>query len=398
MEPVTHILTGACLSRTGLNRRAAYATLAMAVAAELPDIDTLWSIRGPVASFQHHRGITHTFLGIPFEAAIVVAAIYGLHRWRLYRAQQEGLLNPGPRALNPVRTAAPVRWGLLYGFTLLALLSHLFLDFTNNYGIRPFFPFNPHWYAASIVFIFDPLIFALLLAALVLPALFRLVSSEVGARRQPFAARGWAIAAFLAIIALWTIRETQHNQAIQLAMVQSIAAPQVASPSTQPLSPDSPAPSDPTPIYLQAQRALANPDPLSPFRWYTVTDFGPLYQLGQADTRASTLTPNQVTQPKLNPSPAFLAAEASPLGRAYLDWSSMPFITITQASDAAGLDDLGDTLAPGHTIVQFADPRFMGNALLLPTSGRTPLTGKIELDANNRVVNQSMDGRVQSNR
>jgi len=383
MEPVTHILTGACLSRTGLNRRAAYATLAMAVAAEFPDIDTLWSIRGPVASFEHHRGITHTFLGIPFEAAIVVAAIYGLHRWRTRK--------------DPVKTAAPVHWGLLYGFTLLALLSHLFLDFTNNYGLRPFFPFNSHWYAASIVFIFDPLIFALLLTALVLPAIFRLVSSEVGARRQPFAARGWAIAAFLAIIALWTFRETQHNRAIQLAMAQNIAAPQVSSPILQPISPDSPAPPDQPPVYLQAQRALANPDPLSPFRWYTVIDFGPLYQLAEANTNTSTLVPNQVTQPKLNPSPALLAAEASPLGRAYLDWSSMPFITITHASDATALDDLGDTLAPGHTIVQFSDPRFMGNALLLHTSERTPLTGKVELDANNRVVRQSMDGRVQHN-
>jgi inner membrane protein len=27
MEPVTHLLTGACLSRTGLNRKAAYASL-----------------------------------------------------------------------------------------------------------------------------------------------------------------------------------------------------------------------------------------------------------------------------------------------------------------------------------------------------------------------------------
>jgi len=383
MEPVTHILTGACLSRTGLNRRAAYATLAMAVAAELPDIDTLWSLRGPVAGFEHHRGITHTFLGIPFEAAIVVAAIYGLHRWRTRK--------------NPVKTAAPVRWGLLYGFTLLALLSHLFLDFTNNYGIRPFFPFNPHWYAASIVFIFDPLIFALLLAALVLPAIFHLVSSEVGARRQPFAARGWAVAAFLAIIALWTFREIQHNRAIQLAMAQSIAAPQISSPIIQPISPDSVAPPDQTPAYLQAQRVLASPDPLSLFRWYTVTDFGPLYQLAEANTRTSTLVPNQITQPKLNPSPALLAAEASPLGRVYLDWSSMPFITITQASNATGLDDLGDPLAPGHTIVQFADPRFMGNALLLHTNGRTPLTGKVELDANGRVVKQSMDGRAQRN-
>ena len=40
-----------------------------------------------------------------------------------------------------------MRWGLLYGFVLIALLSHLLLDWTNNYGLRPFFPFNPHWYA-----------------------------------------------------------------------------------------------------------------------------------------------------------------------------------------------------------------------------------------------------------
>ena len=68
MEPVTHILTGACLSRAGLNRRAAYATLTMAIAAEFPDIDTLWSLRGPIAGFQHHRGITHTFVGLPVRS------------------------------------------------------------------------------------------------------------------------------------------------------------------------------------------------------------------------------------------------------------------------------------------------------------------------------------------
>jgi len=387
MEPVTHILTGACLSRTGLNRHAAYTTLAMAVAAELPDMDTLWSLNGPVAGFTHHRGITHTFIGVPVEAAIVVAAIYGIHRWRIARAV---------KTQRPL-TAVPVRWDLLYGFTLLALLSHLFLDYTNNYGLRPFFPFNPHWYAASIVFIFDPLIFALLLAALVLPAIFRLVGSEVGVRRQPFAARGWAIAALLCIVALWTLRETQHTRAIQLAMAQSITSPIVSPQPTQTIddsaaAAESPAPSDPAPVYLAAQRTLASPDLLNPFHWYTVTDFGPLYQLAKADSRTGVIVPNQVTQHKLNPSPALLAAEASRLGRAYLDWSSMPFITITAD---AGPDDLGDTLAPGHTLVQFVDPRFLGDTVLLRTSGHTPLTAKVELDANGHIVQQSMDGRAE---
>src|ERR1700757_45676 len=121
MEPVTHFLTGACLARSGFNRKAAYATLAMTLAAEAPDLDILWAIRGPVAGFQHHRGITHTFLGAPFVALAAT--------------------------------------GLVWLFALIAALSHIFLDWTNNYGVRPFFPFNPHWYSLDIIFIFEPLIF-----------------------------------------------------------------------------------------------------------------------------------------------------------------------------------------------------------------------------------------------
>ncbi len=82
MEPVTHFLTGACLGRSGFNRKTAYATLAMTLAAEAPDLDVLWGLRGPVAGFQHHRGITHTFLGAPFVALAVTGVVWLWHRSR----------------------------------------------------------------------------------------------------------------------------------------------------------------------------------------------------------------------------------------------------------------------------------------------------------------------------
>src|SRR5271170_7381513 len=204
MEPITHLMTGACLARAGFNRKAAYATVAMTLAAEAPDLDTLWAVDGPIAAFQHHRGWTHTFFGLPFEAAIVVGIIWLYHRWRSRR----------PSAKPPI---APVRWGLLYLFILIALLSHLLLDWTNNYGLRPFFPFNPRWYAGSFVFIFEPLMFAFLLIALIAPALFGLVGSEVGARKSPFRGRGWAIAALIAIAALCGLRAFEHSKALELA-------------------------------------------------------------------------------------------------------------------------------------------------------------------------------------
>ncbi len=80
MEPVTHFLTGACLGRSGFNRTTAYATLAMTLAAEAPDLDMLWGLRGPVAAFEHHRGITHSLLGAPFMALLVTGSMWLWHR------------------------------------------------------------------------------------------------------------------------------------------------------------------------------------------------------------------------------------------------------------------------------------------------------------------------------
>ena len=433
MEPVTHILTGACLSRTGLNRRAAYATLTMAVAAEFPDIDTLWGLRGPVEGFEHHRGITHAFLGLPFEAAFIVAAVYGWHRWRVRRARATaearsrfpytpagkerlpgtpaagrterkttaktgaGALIQGEGAaqaavVKPL-TAAPVRWGVLYGLALLALLSHLLLDYANNYGLRPFFPFNDRWYAASIVFIFDPVMFVLLLGALTAPWLFGLVGSEVGARKQPFPARGWAIAALLGVAALWTLRAVEHEHAVQLAMAQSLAAPVPVMSSAQPLPPDALAPAEPTPTYLPAQRVLASPDPLNPFQWSAVTDFGPLYQLSEIDTRNRELTTGDTTYPKPGRSAAVLAAEESQLGRVYMDWSPMPIVDVARADSELAAATSGDPGAVGAVVVTFRDPRFMGG--WMGDAARSALVGTVALDAAGHVARETMDGHVE---
>src|ERR1700678_4519342 len=185
MEPVTHFLTGACLARTGFNRRTAYATLAMTLAAEAPDLDVFWGFRGPVAGFEHHRGITHTFLGAPVVALAVTGVVWLWH---------------GSRRKQPM--LAP-HWALLWLLSLLSVLSHIFLDWTNNYGVRPFFPFNPRWYSLDIVFIFEPVIFCALVLGLLIPAILRLVDREIGARKVLFRGGGWAIAA-LSIAALCT--------------------------------------------------------------------------------------------------------------------------------------------------------------------------------------------------
>ncbi len=355
MEPVTHILTGAVLARAGFNRRAAYATVAMAIAAEMPDLDTVSSMFGPVAGFEHHRGITHTFAAVPFEAALLTLVFFGVHRMRRRPA-----------------TRAPTRWGWLFAGTLAALLSHLLLDWTNNYGIRPFFPFNPRWYAGSFVFIFEPVLWLILVAALGMPLLFRLINGEVGAgagsAKTKFIGRPSAIAALVAIAALYLLRFHERQSAIHLVADEM---PGVS-------------------------RVFASPHPLNPWLWSTVADTPDALQLMTVHTNSGTIDPPAPadTLRKPDATPVLDAARQTRLGRVYLDWSSWPVLS-------AAPDDTD----PRHPLmtVTFADARFLYNTGLLqgrPGNGSAPpLSATVLLDmaapAGQRLVETRMGGRMQ---
>ena len=388
MEPVTHLLTGACLARTGFDRRVRYATVGMALAAEFPDVDTVWSLEGPVSGFQHHRGITHTLLGLPFEAAFLLLCVFG---WHTLRGRGDRA-SAGSSARSRTALRAPFRWGALYGCLLLALLSHLLLDYTNNYGIRPFFPFNSRWYAASIVFIVDPVILLLLLGGLLLPALFGLIGQEIEGKRTRFPGAGWARTALVAILAVWTLRVYEHSRALALAETQTVRAPADLTAADEASVPEqatenAAAPPTGRPVLL-ARRSLASPDPFNPFRWYTATDFGSFYLLGTADTGRGVFASGP-TLDKPAASRALSVAEATRMGRVYLDWSPMPWITLSVADSVQRSRG-----ADSPTTVTFEDVRFMGSTGLLRGDGPPPLSGFVVVDRHGAVA-EGMDGRIQ---
>ena len=66
----------------------------------------------------------------------------------------------------------------------MAGYSHLLLDFTNSYGIRPLWPWWPKWYAWDIVFIIEPVLLSVLIGGLAFPSLFALINREIGAREK----------------------------------------------------------------------------------------------------------------------------------------------------------------------------------------------------------------------
>jgi inner membrane protein len=378
MDPVTHLLTGACLARTGFNRKAAYATLAMTLAAEMPDLDTLWSLDGPVAGFQHHRGITHTFLATPVEALAAVGFVALVHLWRKRRASETAVASANVAGTDQpiVRplTAAPVRWGVLYGFTLLAALSHIFLDWANNYGVRPFFPFSPRWYAGSFVFIVEPVMFAALLVALIAPSLFGLIGSEVGARKPVFRGRGWAISALALIAMLWGWRWIEHNDAIRLASTANYG----------------PAGSTGSEVL----RVTASPYPGNPYRWHTVVETPSFYQIAAVDTLRDAVVTNPAQDLFYKPAetPATQAAKQSWLGRAYVDWSSWPLISEIGPS----MPDNAPAGASGWTEVRFIDLRFLYDTAMIPGRTDPPISGTVYIDASRQVEWMQMGNRVQN--
>src|SRR5262252_1198360 len=156
------------MGRAGLNRKTALATLTLTLAAEAPDLDVVGGFWGRAVGFAHHRGFTHSFLGVPLVALVVTGFVYLIWRIRGRRTNDPNL---------------PPRWGLLYLFACLAGLTHILLDFTNNYGVRPFWPFSERWYSWDIVFIVEPVMLLLLLGALLVPSFFSLINEEIGARR-----------------------------------------------------------------------------------------------------------------------------------------------------------------------------------------------------------------------
>jgi len=337
LEPLTHFLTGACLARAGFNRKTALATATMTLAAEAPDVDILGNFRDPVFGFAHHRGFTHSFLGL----IVVQAAVVGL-MYSIWRVRGRKLKDP---SLVP-------RWALLFFFAYLAGLTHILLDFTNNYGVRPFWPFWEKWYSWDIVFILEPIMLVLLIAGLVVPALFSLINDEIGARHKGPPGRLAASLALLGVVALWTVRDYEHRRAVKALESR---------------------------IYNGADpvRASAFPYWVNPFRWFGVVETQDFFatmlvdsSIPEADTEG-----RMRVRPKPEETPVTLAAKRSELGRVYLDWAKYP-VTETEQTDT------------GY-IVRFRDFRFD----YPDSSRRGVLTASVELDRNLNVVRESFGTR-----
>ena len=194
VDNLTHTLTGLMISRCGISDNKARGTaLTAMIAANVPDIDVLWSgLPGGSSYFEYHRGITHSFVMAPILAAACCA---------IAKYTRQASIN--------------VR---LFAVAVLGVLSHLLLDWTNVYGIRLLLPFSSKWYRGDMTEIIDPIILAILFLSLFAPMLANLVVGEIGAKKGT-ATLTWARFALVALLGYESARFVAHARA--LAMIQS---------------------------------------------------------------------------------------------------------------------------------------------------------------------------------
>ncbi|HYO90863.1 MAG TPA: metal-dependent hydrolase, partial [Pyrinomonadaceae bacterium] len=146
MDNLTHSLVGLAAAKAGLERLSPGATAVCVLAANAPDTDILALLGGRWFHLQHHRGITHSIVGV-LALALLLALLFYFGDWLIARWRGR---------------ERRVRFkGLLLASVLLSL-SHPLLDWTNNYGVRPLLPWSGRWFYGDLVFIVDPWIWLVL--------------------------------------------------------------------------------------------------------------------------------------------------------------------------------------------------------------------------------------------
>lgn len=318
MDNLTHSLFGVALSRAGLNYVTPHATGMMLLAANLPDLDVISLAGGELTYLDLHRGLTHGFAMAPVLALLPVL---------LFR---HGLRKPVP-------------WLGGWLISLAGVLSHLGMDFITFYGTRLAAPFRSNWYQWPVLFIFDAMLFVILLLAIAGPALSKLVAGEIGAK--PSSGRGWAIFALIFAVVWIGGRGMVHARAEQ--MLESRAQQGAA-----------------------ARRVMALPTAFSPFKWRGLVETDGFFSVHEMNVLFDFDPEQGLLLRKPQQAEAVQAAKRSPVLTRFLAFAQWPVWRIVPMDEP-----------PGAQRVQVYDLRFSDDG--------SAFKAVVEVDASGRILSET---------
>jgi inner membrane protein len=214
VEPLAHTLAGACLAESGLKRLSPLGASTLLIAANIPDLDGACYLHSADLAFSFRRGWTHGILAVVLLPFLLTGVMLAVDRLVL-RRNDATRPQPKPR--------------VLLGLAAIGVVSHPFLDWLNNYGVRLLMPFSDRWFYGDALFIVDPWLWLILGGAAMLAWTAhrggRVVAGALGVATTLLVVLnplvpGWGRLVWLAAIALWFVARAR----MAAPRVTSIAA------------------------------------------------------------------------------------------------------------------------------------------------------------------------------
>jgi inner membrane protein len=290
MDNLCHTLVGAAIGEAGLKSRTRFGSATLMIAANLPDLDILVLTTGaPTVAFR--RGWTHGLLAQALLPVLLTAVVLAFHRlWSRRRGD-----GPPPRA------------GAVLGLSVVGVLSHVGLDWLNNYGVRLLMPFSSGWFYGDAVFILDPWLWLVLGAGVAL-------ARRRGTRRP---AQVCLLTATVYIAGMICSARAARERVLE-AWTAETGAPPLA--------------------------VMVGPVPVDPLQKSVIVDLGDHYRTGSFSWRSGRARFDPARVARREHDPAVRQALADKRIRATLTWARFPYYDVAPA--------------PGGTRVTLRDLRF----------------------------------------
>jgi inner membrane protein len=276
VDNVCHTLVGAALGEAGLKQRTRFATAALLIASNIPDLDVLvFATSIPSVSFR--RGWTH---GVGAQVVLPLALTFAL--WLVGRRR------PAPPGSHSPR----VHVGWLLALSYLGTVLHVGLDYLNNYGVRWLAPVSWRWFYGDTLFIIDPWLWLVLGLGVWL----------AGRRRSTGPPRMGLILAGCYIVAMLVSARVARAAVVEIWQERHGTVPAAL---------------------------MVGPAPVTPFTREVIVDAGDHYETGTFSWPASVAW-SPGTIPKNDDRPEVAAArDVSPRVRGFLVWSRFPYWVLT---------------------------------------------------------------------
>jgi membrane-bound metal-dependent hydrolase YbcI (DUF457 family) len=200
LEPVTHALTSLALARAGQKRLPRFGTSMLVFSGVASDFDYASYFGGASAFLRFHRTLLHS---LPCAAALAAGMAYAFCALDRKRPPKDG---------------RRLRFGAAFTVCVIGVAGHLLLDLFTADGLQLLWPFRSRWAALDLVANLDPWVLVILIAGILLPQLFRLVSEEIGDRRKGSGAQRGAIVALILVAAYLGARADLHSRAVDILL------------------------------------------------------------------------------------------------------------------------------------------------------------------------------------